>query len=144
MSLLQQGIEHGRALSVKREREASMKTMRVILATVVLAGTAAAHEGHEHSASAGSLTGEVVDITCLMDHNSKGAQHSACAQKCLEKGLPVGLLVGDKLYLVMQASHELPNAKLAPFAGKRVTIKGTITQQHGLRAIDLESVEAAN
>jgi hypothetical protein len=115
--------------------------MRITLALLVLTATAAAHEGYEHSSSSSTLTGEIVDVTCLMDHASKSATHSACAQKCIEKGLPVGLLVGDKLYLVILDSHDSPNAKLAPLAGKLVKMTGAITQQHGLRVIDMESVE---
>jgi hypothetical protein len=117
--------------------------MRIILGVLALTGMAAAHEGHEHGTSTGTLTGEIVDITCLMDHGSRGASHSACAQKCIAKGLPVGLLVGDKLYLVILGSHDSPNETLAPLAGKMVTMTGAITQQHGLRVIDMESVAPA-
>jgi hypothetical protein len=117
--------------------------MRIILGLLALTGAAAAHEGHQHGAGRGTLTGEIVDITCFMDHGSKGEPHSACAQKCIEKGLPVGLLVGDELYLVILASHDSPNTKLAPFAGKLVTMTGTITKRDGLRVIDMDSVVPA-
>jgi hypothetical protein len=117
--------------------------MRIIIGVLALTSTVAAHEGHEHGSGSGTLTGEVVDITCLVDHGSKGAQHSTCAQKCIAKGLPVGLLVGDKLYLVILGSHDSPNATLAPLAGKMVTMTGAISQQHGVRVIDMESVAPA-
>lgn len=70
---------------------------RALGLTMLLAtsGVAVAHEGHDHAAKSGELTGEVVDITCYMDHDSKGEKHAACAQKCIAKGLPVGLLVGN-------------------------------------------------
>jgi hypothetical protein len=117
-----------------------MKTSIVLLCSLV--GSAVlAHEGHHHNEQAvGKLTGEVVDITCYLDHESKGEKHSACARKCIESGMPVGLLAGGKLYAVIVSSHESPNAKLAPYAGKLVTITGKVLQRDGLRAIDMEDV----
>ena len=122
-----------------------MRTMTWLLglAWLTSGGIAAAHEGHEHPTTSAKLTGEVVDITCLMDHDSRGDQHAACAQKCIAKGLPVGLLVGHKLYAVILSSHESPNETLAPFAGKLVTMTGTVVEKDGMRVIDMATVEPA-
>ena len=119
-----------------------MRNVAKILSLVVMtsAWVAGAHEGHDHAAKSATLTGEVVDITCLMDHDSKGEKHAACATKCIQQGLPAGLLVGNKLYVVILSNHQSPNEKLAPLAGKLVTITGTIVEKDGLRAIDMESV----
>ena len=78
-----------------------------------------------------------------MDHDSKGEKHAACAQKCIAKGLPVGPLVGNKLYAVIIGSHDSPNEKLAPFAGKLVTMTGALAEKDGMRVIDMEAVEPA-
>ncbi len=122
-----------------------MRATRSILVALALAagGAAGAPPGHDHAARRGTLTGEVVDITCLMDHASSGERHAGCAQKCIAKGLPVGLLVGDRLYAVIVSTHESPNDKLAAFAGQLVTMTGTIVEKDGMRAIDMESVAPA-
>jgi len=118
---------------------------KLSLCALLLATSAWAHEGHHAKKPAdGKLTGEVVDITCYLDHESKGEKHASCAQKCIEKGLPVGIVADGKLYAVIVSSHEPPNAKLAPFAGKLVTITGKVLERDGLRAIDMEDVKPAD
>ena len=114
-----------------------------LLAAMLTSSIAWAHEGHEHAAKSRTLTGEIVDITCFMDHASRGDKHAACARKCIESGLPVGLLAGDKLYVVILSTHELPNTKLASFAGQLVTMTGSVVEKDGMRAIDMESVAPA-
>jgi hypothetical protein len=121
-----------------------MRNWIICLAAVTaMSPLAGAHEGHDHAAKSGKLTGEVVDITCFMDHDSKGEKHAACASRCIEKGLPVGLLVGDKLYAIILGSHDSPNEKLAPYAGKLVTMTGSISEKSGMRVIDMDTVEPA-
>jgi hypothetical protein len=107
---------------------------------LITSAVASAHEGHDHPAKAGTLTGEIVDITCFMDHDAKGDKHAACATKCIQQGLPAGILVGNRLYLVVLSNHQSPNEKLAPLAGKLVTMTGTIVEKDGLRTIDMDSV----
>ena len=49
-----------------------------------------------------SVTGEVVDLMCYLDHGAKGEKHAGCAEKCIKSGGPVGLLTKDnQLYLVV-------------------------------------------
>jgi hypothetical protein len=120
-----------------------MKRFISAIALSLAAATAGAHEGHHAKSSATKLTGEVIDITCYVDHDSAGAKHAECARKCLERGMPVGLLVNGQIYNVIISSHESASAKLAPFAGQRVTITGKTVQKNGLRVIDMESVEPA-
>lgn len=116
-----------------------MRTILAMSLVLALAAPAMAHGDHDESKEV-NLTGEVVDLTCFMDHDSKGARHASCARKCIEKGMPVGLLSGDTLYTVIISSHESPNAKLAPLAGKMVTIHGAVTVKNGMHVIDMESV----
>src|SRR5262245_29867020 len=115
-----------------------MKKLITAIALSLAAATAGAHEGHHGKASATKLTGEVIDITCYIDHDSAGPKHAACARKCLESGLPVGLLVNGKIYTVVMSSHESASAKLAPYAGQRVIMTGKTIEKNGLRAIDME------
>ena len=119
---------------------------RTLLAWMLTLGavTAFAHEGHHaKKVDANKLTGEVVDVTCYMDHGDHGAAHATCARKCIEKGMPVAILAEGKLYTVIISSHESPNAQLAPYAGKMVTITGKRSEKDGMRVIDMDKVEPA-
>src|SRR5215831_20955652 len=70
-----------------------------------------------------SVTGEVVDLMCYLDHGAKGDKHKGCAEKCIKSGGPVGLLSGDDLYLVI-GDHKPMNDELASKAAQTVTLKG--------------------
>src|SRR4051794_27049043 len=63
------------------------------------------------------VTGEVVDLMCYLDHNALGEKHAACGSKCVKGGGPVGIVSGDKAYLVV-GEHMPINDKLAEFCGK--------------------------
>ena len=41
------------------------------------------------------VTGEVVDLMCNIDHNATGDKHSACGNKCIKGGGPVGIVVAS-------------------------------------------------
>ena len=81
------------------------------------------------------VTGEIVDLACYIDHAAKGAGHKKCAQKCIKKGLPVGILSksGD-LYLLI-GDHEPINDKLVKYAAETVTVSGKLTEQNGVKMI---------
>src|SRR5699024_11503361 len=50
-----------------------------------------------------TITGEVLDMSCYMDHGAKGQGHKKCAQGCLDKGLPAGILAKNgKVYLLVE------------------------------------------
>lgn len=88
-------------------------------------------------AAEASFTGEVVDITCYASHpeTGSGAAHASCAKTCLEKGLPVGLLVGDKVYLVVMKDHSAPNKTFATYAAQKVTVKGVAKDVSGTQVL---------
>lgn len=87
-----------------------------------------------------SLTGEVVDLMCYLDHGAKGEKHKGCARKCIEGGGPVGLLSGEDLYLVV-GDHQPINDKLASKAGETVTLKGKVVERHGMKMIENVELE---
>ena len=97
-------------------------------------------------ASAGdSVTGEVVDLSCYLVHpaSGQGAGHRKCAETCLKKGLPAGLLTADKqLYLLIE-DHENPKAyaSLKEKAAATVTVEGAKVSQNGMQGIVVETVK---
>ncbi len=116
------------------------------------------HGAHDHGtgsaeqpvASAGaseeqSLTGEVVDVFCYLDHGEEGLgeKHASCAKKCIKTGLPVAIKVGNELYLASLADHEPANELLADYAAQQVTVHGKIMERDGQKFIAVSHVEQA-
>jgi len=75
-----------------------------------------------------TLRGEVVDVTCYGKQGvakGTGAAHVTCAKDCAKQGKPLGLLTdGDGLFKFVGEYTENNNAKLLPFVGKQVEVKG--------------------
>jgi len=82
-----------------------------------------------------TISGEVVDLMCYLDHGAKGEKHKSCAERCIKSGGPVGLLSGDQLYLVV-GEHKPMNDELAPKAGETVTLKGKVVERNGMKLIE--------
>jgi len=89
----------------------------------------------DKAADTQSLKGEVVDLMCYLDHGAKGEKHKGCAEKCIKGGGPVGLLVGEQLYLVI-GDHEAINDKLAAKAAQTITLKGKVVERNGMKMIE--------
>jgi hypothetical protein len=98
-------------------------------------------EEHEHgkekldTAATKTVTGEVVDMMCYVDHNAMGDKHASCAAKCIKGGGPVGITSEGKTYLVV-GEHKPINDQLAEYAGKTVTLKGKLAERDGISMIE--------
>lgn len=113
--------------------------------------TRALAQQHDHKAEAESgkaakqvaLQGEVLDLYCFMAHpeNGQGPDHAKCAKACIEKGLPVGFLSNGDVYLITGKDHESVKDVVAPFAGAQSKLTGTVVEHHGIKAIELASIE---
>jgi hypothetical protein len=91
-----------------------------------------------------SMTGEVIDLSCYMDHGATGMDHAKCAAGCIKKGMPVGFLTSDGvMYVLLGENHEPANAQVADFAGKKSTVTGTVKENKGFKAIMLTSIAEA-
>ena len=122
-----------------------MKKLNHIIAITTAALLAAipalAHEGHDHDDGKSeskevTVTGEVVDMACYIDHNATGAKHAECAKKCITSGLPAGLKADDgKTYLLI-GEHKPMNSELAEYAAKKITVRGKLTTRDGFNMIE--------
>jgi hypothetical protein len=129
-----------------------MKRISSILAVVaVLSWSAAAiaHEGHHmpgEKAVTKTVTGEVVDMGCWLGHAARGKDHISCATKCLNQGMPVGLLTSNgTLYLVtLDHDNADPYNSLKDMAGKDVSITGELLSRSGVKAIEASKVQLAS
>jgi len=103
------------------------------------------HMGHMDMAKSGSeitVTGEVLDMACYLDHGASGEKHADCAKMCISSGLPVGLKTADgKVYLLL-GQHKPANDMLADHAAQTVTVKGKYVSRDGINL--LENIELVN
>lgn len=90
-----------------------------------------------------TLKGEVVDLSCYMDHGAHGEGHKECAKSCIKKGLPAGLLTADgQLYLLVENHSEAKSyAKLSGYAADNVAVTGTVFDKNGMKAISVNAVK---
>lgn len=92
---------------------------------------------HQHGDTAGdkTVTGEVVDMMCYLDHNAMGDKHAGCAAKCIRNNSPVGVVENGKAYLIV-GDHKPINDQLADYAGKTITVKGKLAERGGIAMIE--------
>ena len=90
-----------------------------------------------------TITGTVIDVSCKFRHGLSGADHRMCAQVCADKGVPLAIL-GDDGTLYVPVSPTMPgqseNDKLKAHAEHHVTVKGTVYEAGGAKAIEIASV----
>ena len=124
-----------------------MKKLNILISLAVATAFAAfpafAHEGEKHEGQAGeasgkevSVSGEVVDMVCYIDHNATGPEHADCAKTCIKMGLPVGIKADDgKTYLLI-GEHKPINSELVSLAAKTITVKGKLVSRDGFNMIE--------
>jgi hypothetical protein len=119
-----------------------LKTAVTMSFIVALASSPLAFaQEHEHgkdkldAAATKTVTGEIVDMMCFVDHNASGDKHAACAAKCIKGGGPVGISSEGKTYLVV-GEHKPMNDQLAEYAGKTITLKGKVAEREGIAMIE--------
>ena len=120
----------------------------VALALLSFAVPAVAHDMHHMAGEKvvhKTITGEVVDMGCYLGHAARGADHISCATKCLNQGMPMGLLTSNgTLYLVtLDHDNADPYNQLKGMAGKDVSVTGELLTRSGMKAIEASSVVAA-
>lgn len=101
--------------------------------------------GHEHPESTVkahasgefTVTGEILDMACYIDHGARGQGHKDCAATCIKSGLPVGIKSDKdgKTYLII-GNHKPLNDKLAEHAAETVTIAGKLVERDGFAMIE--------
>ena len=83
-----------------------------------------------------TVTGEVLDMACYLDHGAHGTGHAGCAAKCISSGLHVGLKTADGQVYLLIGEHKPMNDQLAAYAAKTVTIHGKLVERDGIKLIE--------
>ena len=68
-----------------------------------------------------TIDGIVSDSMCGKKHMLPGKSDAQCVQECIKSGSSYALVVGDKVYTLAGKPQTI-----APFAGKRVHIEGSL------------------
>lgn len=82
------------------------------------------------------ITGEIIDITCYVDHGASGEKHASCAAHCISSGLPVGIKAADGTIYTVVGEHKPLNKELAEYGGKVVTLRGKPVSRDGLNLLE--------
>ena len=88
-----------------------------------------------------TITGEVVDLMCYLDHGAKGEKHAGCAEMCIGSGGPVGLLTKDNQIYLVVGKHKPINDELASVAARTVTVKGKVVERDGMTMIENAEIQ---
>lgn len=104
---------------------------------------AAAVDGKPLPGKITTAVGEIVDYSCYLQLGKHGEKHRDCGQKCLQNGMPIGLLTKDgTLYLLMEEEHNqrrdgMTNFRTAAIENmaRVMEITGTLSEVSGQRAL---------
>lgn len=110
-------------------------------------GPARTGNGQQKTESLRSQTieGLVRDIACPVQNGRAAARtfDLKCALECVRLGSPI-IVQTDSGSLYVPISEAMPDqgqhARITPFVGKYVEVRGKIFERHGMRAIMVESV----
>ena len=116
-----------------------VSAMFVIALTISPFALAQEHQHGKENLSASAektVTGEIVDMMCYVDHNAVGEDHGkSCGSKCIKNGGPVGIVENGKAYLVV-GEHKPMNDELADSCGKTITLKGKLAERGGIALLE--------
>lgn len=129
----------------------TLTALAAIAVVTVVAGQAA--EGHgtsghadhgEGSVATTTFTGEIIDITCYLRHESKGPKHVKCVIFCASKSMPFGFLEAEtgRVYLLLPDGHTEPMKDLQQHFGQQVEVTGILTEGNGLKGLQIETVKS--
>ena len=107
------------------------------------AGPTGAAKADKAADSVKSITGEVVDLWCYLDHKGHGEKHKECAIACAEAGNPMGIVEkSGQIYILMGGKKHQPGRDLMlKKMAQTVTVTGKVIKMGGLQAIYVKSTK---
>jgi len=90
-----------------------------------------------------TIQGELVDLGCYLSMGAKGADHRSCAEKCINSGMPMGVLTSDgALYLLTENHDNLdPFNSAKQMAADQVSVTGPISERNGMKSIEVKEIK---
>jgi hypothetical protein len=93
-----------------------------------------------------TITGYIIDSSCTFTKDLKKPISPECAVACAKAGSPLVIQADNgTIYLPISADQPATgqNEKLMPFAGRHVTVTGTVYLKGGAHAVVIDKVEPA-
>ena len=89
-----------------------------------------------------SLRGTVVDMHCYVTHGIHDADHTACANACIARGVPAGFLAEDgTLYVLFGEKPFSVKEQVKDLADVPVLLTGTPIVRGGVKGIQIKTIE---
>lgn len=101
------------------------------------------HSAEAHEAKPITVQGEIVDLGCYVAHAGEGPDHKSCAQKCINGGMPMGILTAKGTVYLLTLNHDNadPYNQAKTLAAEMVEITGPVHERSGVKIIDVTSVK---
>jgi hypothetical protein len=130
-------------------KEKPMKKLLTFLALVsivALSASAFAMDQKSNEPKAMTLKGEIVDMGCYLGMGAKGPDHKACALKCIQGGMPMGLLTSDGTLYLLTMSHADadPYNQAKTMAADIVEITGPVMERNGIKGLEVDKLASAS
>jgi len=92
--------------------------------------------------SSTTIKGEVLDLSCYVTQDATGQGHKKCAQACLDKGLPAGILGEDGSVYLLVEDHSAADAykQVISNAAEKVEVTGKVVDKNGVKSLVVEKV----
>lgn len=88
-----------------------------------------------------TLEGEILDLSCYLDHNAHGKKHRNCAINCIKGGATMGFLTKDgKLYTILNDPHDKKQVVDADDAGEQISLKAVILEKQGQSYLHVKEI----
>jgi hypothetical protein len=89
-----------------------------------------------------TLKGTVVDAHCYVTHGVHDAEHTACANACISRGVPAGFLAEDgTLYMLFGEKPFSVKDQVKDLADVPIRLTGTPVVRAGIKGIQIKSIE---
>lgn len=120
--------------------------MRSLATSMLVAGLTVLSLSAFGQEKTATIKGEVLDMSCYMGHGAKGSGHKQCAQMCLKKGLPAGLLTSSGQVYLLVEDHDKADAynTAIQHAADQVEVTGKVANKNGVQALVVEDVKAGS
>jgi hypothetical protein len=117
-----------------------MKKLTVGLTAFAFVGLALA--GSVRAAADTTVMGKLKDVKCASDGKAdpEGSDGDACATACAKRGETMAVIAKDGMYVITGKYADDKNAKVIPFIGKELAVKGVVTEKDGKKMIDVTSI----
>lgn len=119
-----------------------IRAVIVLLALGALVAGARFLPAEEKAAAPVTLEGTIVDMHCYVTHGINDAAHTKCANACIARGIPAGLLAWDgTLYVLFEEKPFSVKDRVAGLADVAVRVVGIPSTRGGIKGLQVQTVE---